>query len=109
MEKYIPKMNYYRKIQISKKFDSLVTSIVYAEQHSQDKRQNYRGNLEELAQKIFALELKDAFAGWFITTFTGIIADQKLKKLKYSLRHQHFHVGVFLVLPWFRKICAICG
>ena len=62
MEKYIPKMSYYliSKMRISKAFDSLVTSIVYAEQHSQDKRQNYLENLEDLAQKIVALELKDA-------------------------------------------------
>ena len=49
MEKYIPKMNYYRKIQISKEFDGLVTSVVYAEQHSQDKKQDYLENLECLA------------------------------------------------------------
>ena len=101
-------MSYYfiSKIQISKEFDSLVTLVVYAEQHSQDKMQNYPENMANLAQKIVALELKDAFIGWFITMFVGIIADQKLKKLKYSLRHQHFHIGVFLVLSWFRKICV---
>ena len=94
-------MSYYliSKIQISKEFDSLVTSVVYAEQHSEDKRQDYLDILEDLAQKIVPLELKDAFADWFMITFTGIIDDQKLKKLKYSLRHQNFHIGVFLVLP----------
>ena len=60
MDKYIPKMSYYliSKIQISKEFDGLVTSIVYAEQHSQDKRRNYLENLENLAQKIVGLELR---------------------------------------------------
>ena len=91
-QKYIPKMSYYL-IDISKihnqEMDTLVASVVYAEQHSEDnKRENYLENLEYLAQKIVSSELKDAFTGWFITTFTGIIADQRLEQLKYSLKEK---------------------
>ena len=91
-EKYIPKMSYYL-IDINKiynqEMDALVASVVYAEQHSEyNQRENYLKNLENLAQKIIPLELKEAFTNWFIITFTGIIAEKELEKLKYSLEER---------------------
>ena len=83
-------MSYYL-IDISKVYnwemDALVASVVYAKQHSEDnKTENYLKKLENFAQKIIPLELKEAFARWFITTFTGIVADQKLEQIKDLLK-----------------------
>ena len=91
-EKYIPQICYYL-IDISKVYnqemDALVASVVYAEQHSEDnKREDYLKNLENLAQKIIPSELKEAFAGWFMITFTGIIEEQELEQFKYSLEER---------------------
>ena len=67
-QKYIPKMSDYL-IDISKvqsMSDTLVNSVVYAEQHSEDnKRENYLKNLENLARSIVPSDLKQAFADWF--------------------------------------------
>ena len=104
-------MSYYL-IDISKvhnqKMDTLVRSMVYAEQHSEDdKREDYLKNLENLAQKIVPLELKQAFAGWF--TLISTMPKENIERIKHSLkereenmffwranlqrRHQHESVG----------------
>ena len=89
--KYIPKMSYYL-IDISKVQnlgDTLVTSVVYAEQHSEDRtRQDYIDNLEHLARKIVPMELKQAFVDWFTMISTGTMPEQKIKQIEGSLKER---------------------
>ena len=90
-KKYIPKMSYYL-IDISKVQnldDTLVTSVVYAEQHSEDStRQDYIDNLEHLARKIIPMELKQAFVDWFTMISTGTMPEQKIKQIEDSLKER---------------------
>ena len=97
--KYIPKMSYYL-IDISKIqniSDNLVRSVVYAERHSEDDtKENYLDNLENLAQKIVPLELKQAFAGWFTLISTGTMPKENIERIKHSLKEKgRKYVGNF--------------
>ena len=69
--------------------DALVSSVVYAEQHSEDnKRENYLEKLEYLAQKIVPAELKQAFAEWFTLISTGTMPNAKIERIKHSLKEK---------------------
>ena len=84
-------MSYYL-IDISKvhnqEMDSLVASVVYAEQHSEDKTPEYIENLEYLAKKIVPAELKQAFVNWFTISSTGTMPTPKIEQIKHSLRER---------------------
>ena len=87
-EKYIPKMSYYliELGKIQSLADTLVHSVVYAEQYSEEhKKEDYLENLEHLAQKIVPQELKQAFADWFTIISTGTMPENKIEQLKNSL------------------------
>ena len=68
--------------------DSLVASVVYAEQHSEDKTLDYIEKLEHLAKKIVPAELKQAFVKWFRISATGTMPTPKIKQIKHSLKER---------------------
>ena len=90
-EIYIPKMRYYL-ININavrnEQLDALVASVVYAEQHSEDKTPDYIEKLEHLAKKIVPADLKEAFVNWFTISSTGTMPTQKIEQIKHSLKER---------------------
>ena len=68
--------------------DTLVASVVYAEQHSEDKTPDYIEKLEHLAKKIIPADLKRAFVKWFTISATGTMPTPKIKQIQNSLKEK---------------------
>ena len=92
-EKYLPKMSYYL-IDISKleklaEMDTLVASVVYAEQHSDDsQRKDYIDKLGRLAKEIVPNNLREMFLNWFVTISTGTMPSEKILQMQDTLKER---------------------
>ena len=85
-EKYLPKMSYYlidmSKIEKLAEMDTLVASVVYAEQHSEDnQKKDYIEELGRLAKEIVPNDLKEIFLNWFVTISTGTMPSEKILQM----------------------------
>ena len=72
----------------NEQLDALVASVVYAEQHSEDKTPDYIEKLEHLAKKIIPADLKRAFVKWFTISATGTMPTPKIKQIQNSLKEK---------------------
>ena len=89
----LPKMSYYlidiSKIEKLQEMDTLVASVVYAEQHSEDEQsKDYMAKLAHLAKEIAPNDLKQVFVEWFTTTFTGTMPSEKILQMQDSLKER---------------------
>ena len=86
-------MSYYL-IDISKleklaEMDTLVASVVYAEQHSEDsQRKNYIEKLGRLAKEIVPGDLREMFLNWFVTISTGTMPSEKILQMQDTLKER---------------------
>ena len=92
-EKYLPKMSYYlidiSKIKKLTEIDTLVASVVYAEQHSEDnQRKDYIEELGRLTKEIVPNDLKEIFLNWFVTISTGTMPSEKILQMQDSLKER---------------------
>ena len=92
-EKYLPKMSYYlidiSKIEKLTEMDTLVASVVYAEQHSEDnQRKDYIEKLGHLAKEIVPNDLREIFLNWFVTISTGTMPSEKILQMQDTLKER---------------------
>ena len=86
-------MSYYlidiSKIEKLEEMDTLVASVVYAEQHSDDnQRKNYIEKMGLLVKEIAPDDLRKAFLNWFVTISTGTMSSEKIAEIQNTLKRR---------------------